>query len=130
MIHLLINLIKGTKLTFAVYGVLCLFTLFGYIAINYVNKDAEVNNRNQFVNDETGNYDSTGQMGAGHGEYQNASSTMNRSIEDTKYYYQQGANQDPSTQGKSSKSNFMPLAPHGTPSSNPNWLKQFGKNNI
>ena len=116
-------------MTFTVYGLLCLFTLFGYIAINFVNKDMAAKQnpsytQNQFVQDDgnMANYDAQGRP------MYDVNTTVNPMIQDSKYYYQAASsNSNDPSKPSSSKSNFIPMAPHGTPSTNANWMQQFTK---
>ena len=118
-------------MTFTVYGLLCLFTLFGYIAINFVNKDLAAKQnptytQNQFVQDD-GNTASYDTVRANNRQMPEVGTAANPMIQDSKYYYQAASSNSDDPSNPSRKSNFIPMAPHGTPSTNANWMRQFKK---
>jgi hypothetical protein len=118
-----------------VYGILCLFTLFILIGINYSHRisAAKLNPAyvpNEYVTEE-GGYATSGSSAKLPSSSNDITRVANPIAQDSKYYYQpsshSGQTQSSSKLNSTSKSSF-PIAPHGVPSTNPNWTKQFVNN--
>ena len=122
-------------MTFFIYGVSSLVTLIFYMLINRFTSDTEPPpNDVQWIDN--------GDPMSPQNQHPHINVAANPlALIDTKNYYQASQSGNPSPSGDTAgingdkplntvtKSSF-PIAPHGVPSTNPNWSKQFdgGKN--
>lgn len=117
-----------SQTTFFAYGVSCLFALALFVVINYYTQDLVARQNPTYTQNEFVNEDQSDPNKQQIPEINNAVNPM--MMVDTNYYYQPSANPnqnpDDSQLNTTSKSSF-PIAPHGVPSVNPNWSKQFYK---
>jgi hypothetical protein len=96
----------GARLTFFLYGLSCLLLFCLTIGYKHFNLDLKLNNNEQQQQQELNL-----------SEQNTITNMVNPLMQDTNYYYQ-------SEQTENSNLKLF-VSPHGAPSTNPNWTRQF-----